>query len=233
MIMHNGLRLSCNSIGSGCIRDILKANKGVAEPQHERAFAEILRVMGPSPLILDVGARNGFYSMWMKKVRPGARCVVVEPNKRHLENSRKNFALNKLYAQFYNAYVSMSTGRRVEGVEVVSVEEIARRLRADYINLLHADIEGYEMELIKGAIPVLKDRRVDYFVLSTHTDGLHRQCKALLETQRYLVIADIPPAMSYVSDGLLVARRSELRGLDVIPLSQKPAQPMMEEANVK
>jgi hypothetical protein len=156
--------------------------------------------------------------------------VIVEPNKHRLAQAQKNFALNKLQAQFFNAYVSMSTGRKVEGVEVVTVEEISRRLRADYINLLHADVGGYELELLKGALPVLRDRGVDYTLISTHANGIHEECKTFLEAQRYVIIADITPEMSYVEDGLLVARRAELKGLDVIPLSQKTGKSNVGEA---
>ncbi len=219
LIMHNGLRLKPSSLGSWCLCEVAKANRGVLEPQHERAFAELLRIMGPSPLILDVGARSGYYALWMKRLRPGSRCVVVEPDKGHLRSAQKNFELNQLQGQFFQAYIGSSCNRLVDGVQVLTIEEIARRLKTDYIDLLHADVGGYELELLQGTAPIFKDRGVNYLLISTHAKALHEECRAFLEAQRYVILADVNLPQSCVEDGLLVARRKELVGLEKIPLS--------------
>ena len=218
VVMHNGIKLHLSSL-SRFSRQVAQANKGVLEPQHERAFAEVLQTLGNSPLILDVGAREGYFGLWLKAARPGARCVIVEPNAHHLKQTQKNFLLNKIQGQFVRAYVGMHNGRIVEDTEVITIEELSRRIKTDYVAILTADIEGYELELLKGAAALMKDRMIDYIFLSTHTPSLHQDCREFLKLQKYTLIADIPLENSTDTDGLLVARRKELKGIDTLPLS--------------
>jgi len=220
VLMHNGLLLRRASLRNDWA--IAVNNRGVLEPQHEYAFAQIAQSLGPAPTMLDIGARSGFYSMWLKMLRPGARCVMVEPNKSALKQGEKNFKLNKLQSQSMGAYISARGGRMIDNIPVKTITELSSHLKADYISILHADIQGYELELLTGGEPLIKDRGIDYVLISTHADVLHKDCREYLEQMRYIVLADIPPSVSYCPDGLLVMRRKELvKGIDPLPLQPR------------
>lgn len=203
--MHNGIRVFRNSYAGEGMRMLMETNKGVHEPQEERYYAEVLKTLPTNPVMLELGAWWGFYSMWLKKERPAARCVLVEPNASNLIYGKKNFRLNGISAEFIQAFINKASGGRVEGVEVVSVDELMKRCGLEHLSLLHADIQGYEMEMLKGALKTLEAGKVDYFFVSTHSDELHLRCTEYLKRFDYRIAADIPPSRSFTVDGILVA----------------------------
>lgn len=77
--MHNGIRIKALSYYDKRIMNMLVENKGVHEPQEERAFAVVLPLLPEKPVSLEMGAYWSFYSLWLKTVRPGASCHMVEP----------------------------------------------------------------------------------------------------------------------------------------------------------
>jgi len=225
VLTHNGLRLSKESLGNNSDWQLLQANGGVLEPQQEFAFAEVARTLPNMPTMLDVGARSGFYSMWLKMMRPGARCVMVEPNLQFLKNGQKNFETNKLKSQSLGAYIGRKGGRTVEGVPVMTLLEVVNKVKTDYLSILLADIQGYELELVTGAEPLLKERAIDNIIISTHANALHNECRNFLQEYRYNVLVDIPPTRAYSPDGLLVVRRKELKGLETLGLEARSEAP--------
>lgn len=216
--MHNGLLLSRRSLQKEWALAI--HNKGVLEPQHEYVFAQVAQSLGPAPTMLDIGARSGFYSMWLKMLRPGARCVMIDADSSSLKEGQKNFKRNSLISQAMPAYVGAHSGRLVDGLPVKTITELSSTLKADYISILHADIQGYELELLTGGEPLFKDRGVDYVFVSTHADTIHEDCRNYLEQMRYIVLAQTLPSESFCEDGLLLMRRKELvTGIDPIQIS--------------
>lgn len=221
-IAANGLKLTKSSLKSLFNLRLFRQNKGVLEPQHERAFAEVMKSQGPSPFVLDIGSRHGFYAAWGKLARPGARCVFITPERRDMAIAQKNFELNRMPLQAMRAYVGLNGGRTVEGIEVLTIDEITKKLRADYVAVMVADIEGYELELLHGAKPLMVDRVLDYILLSTHSESLHKECHKFLEELRYTFVANVAPSQAYGNDGLILARRKELRtGVDKIDISRR------------
>jgi len=218
VLMHNGLRLGKKSLQREW--PIAIHNKGVLEPQHEYVFAEVAHSLGPAPTMLDIGARSGFYSMWLKMLRPGARCVMIDADPSALKQGQNNFKRNNLMSQSMPAYVGARSGRFVDGLPVKTITELSNTLKADYISILHADIQGYELELLTGGEPLFKDRGIDYVFISTHADNLHEDCRSYLEHMRYMLLAQTLPSQSFCEDGLLLMRRKELvTGIDPIKIS--------------
>jgi len=56
---------------------ILVLNRGVHEPLEEYVFQEVLKVLPESPLMLELGAYWGHYSMWLKKAAPKSSVYLV------------------------------------------------------------------------------------------------------------------------------------------------------------
>jgi hypothetical protein len=103
--MHNGIRIKALSYHGVGMLNMLVENKGVHEPQEERAFAEILPLLPTNPVSLEMGAYWSFYSLWLKTVRPGASCHLVEPEPTNLIAGQHNFAMNGFEATFTNAFI--------------------------------------------------------------------------------------------------------------------------------
>ena len=225
LIMHNGLRVGELSYAGEGNRNLIVANRGVHEPQEERVFQEVLKQMPKGATMLELGSFWAFYSMWFYQVVPEAVCYCVEPETHNLEMGRNNFALNfgatPARVSFTRAYVGPVDGQAPNGVPIISVDGFVESHRIERLHLLHVDTQGWEFAALGGARKTLDARRVDYLFLSTHGNQLHYQCLRELRERDFVVLADVDYLDSYSFDGLIVARRRELPGLEPVPLSLK------------
>ena len=226
MVMHNGLRVGELSYSGPGNRQLMNENRGVHEPQEERVFQEVLKWMPPGAVMLELGCYWAFYSMWFYRAVPDARCFGVEPATENLEMGRKNFALNFGPAAprvaLEQAYVGSAPGKNADGTPVISVDSFMATHGIDHLHILHADTQGWEVEVLKGAQKALSERKIDYLFISTHGNQLHYKCLKELRRLRFVILADIDYLETYSFDGLIVARREECPGAEPIELSLHP-----------
>lgn len=97
--------------------------------------------------------------------------------------------------------------------------------------ILHADTQGHELNVLRGADAALRAGTIDYIFLSTHSNLLHRQCLALLERRGYILLADADLLETYSFDGLIVARRSGLDGPATFPIARRGDGGLEKEEN--
>lgn len=222
-IMHNGLKVRAGSYyGQEPIR-LLQCNRGVHEPQEERVFQEVLKKIPPGAAMLELGAYWSFYSMWFCSVVPGARAFMVEPFAANLAEGKANFSLNNLKGHFTHAWVGVAAGVAPDNVPVVSVDDLAATHGLEEIALLHSDIQGAELDMLKGGEKILGRNQVAYTFISTHGEEIHGACDGFLRERGYLPVASIPPSESYSLDGILVHQAPHTPPLPPIALSRRPA----------
>jgi FkbM family methyltransferase len=164
----------------------------------EEEHAVILRrVLAPGMTVFDIGANIGYYVLIERGlVGPAGRIVGIEPSSQNVALLRRNLALNNAHkdvAVFEMAisdqsgkrdlYMSQQSnlntfhptgsaagyldGRRAE-VEIDTVPGIARRtgLKPDLIRM---DVEGHEVEVLRGLIPAIRSGEMAPMVLfETH-----------------------------------------------------------------
>jgi hypothetical protein len=171
--LHNGNRVKASGEGAyyGGFSDVLILNRGVHEPLEEYVFQEVMRGMPDEPIMLELGAFWGHYSMWMKRSRPRARVFLVEPDPANLRAGRANFTRNGYEGVFLQEFV----GRGHFQVDRFLSEEGLIRL-----NILHADIQGFEIEMLEGCADSLRRGCIDLTFISTHSQILHDQVRAVL-----------------------------------------------------
>jgi hypothetical protein len=218
IIMHNGLRVAYGTYGTGDTKhlmQLLEENGGVHEPQEEKVFQQVLPLMPSGAVMLELGAYWGFYSLWFKSRVEKASCFLVEPVWANLNAGRLNFALNGLPATFINGFVGPRYRRQVFRAPVVTVDWLMREHRLEKVHLLHCDVQGYEREVLEGAEQAVRQRRIDWIFISTHSNQLHADCRTWLVKRDWEVVADANLEETHSVDGLLVAHRI---GLEVRPL---------------
>lgn len=225
LVMHNGLRVGELSYDGEGPRSLMVANCGVHEPQEERVFQEVLKVLPAGSVMLELGSYWAFYSMWFHREVQNASCYCLEPDLSNIQMGKDNFVLNfggnAPRVHFDHAYVGVKDAIAPDKTPILSVDGILRRHRIERLAILHADTQGHELNVLLGATEALDQRRVDYIFLSTHTNELHRKCLAVLRKQHYVILADIDLLETYSFDGLIVARRRELAGPGPFDLSRK------------
>jgi hypothetical protein len=220
-IMHNGIRTKQGSYYGYLMARLLRVNKGVHEPQEERVFAEVLKHIQPGAQMLELGAYWSFYSMWFNREIKGARNVCVEPDQSNMQMGIDNFALNGLTADFENGYVGAEPSKAPDGIPIVSVDDVCARHKLTHLAMLHSDIQGYEVEMLRGAKNMFTSGKVDYCFISTHSNQLHDDCRAMLLDYGHVILADANCDESFSADGLIASRRSTLQGLQPMDISKR------------
>ena len=191
---------------------------GSYEIAQHRAFAEEIR---PGQVVYDLGANVGFYTLIAAR-RAGStgRVVAFEPLERNLRYLRRHLAVNGVTnTTVVAAAVSGTAGvagldasrgpsmarlsrQRADSVEVVTLDHVARARRLPDPNVMKIDVEGGELDVLRGGEQLLRRARPTLFV-STHSTDLHRGCAAWLRDAGFVC--------EEASGDLLVARPPDSR----------------------
>ena len=206
IIMHNGILIEPSSFYGIFGLLLLHCNRGVHEPQEELVFGRVLSEQREGALMLELGSYWSFYSLWFHQRVKGARCIMVEPLAENLAAGKKNFDLNGAQGQFVQAYAGDRNGRHQDGTAIIGVTEFLNQQSIEFLDVLHADIQGFEFDMLNGAAEALRDRRIGWLFVSTHTNDLHSDCEQLLVNTGYKVVASIDRDASYSEDGILVVK---------------------------
>jgi hypothetical protein len=143
---------------------LLAVNRGVHEPMEEYVFQEVLKCLPEQPSMIELGAYWSHYSMWFKQTHPDGSAIMVEPEPECLAAGQHNFDQNGFTGEFINAFV---------GTAQFEIDPFFRERSIRHLNILHADIQGYEVEMLRGAQDALENDLVDYIFISTHSQELH------------------------------------------------------------
>ena len=178
--LHNGLKVPISGPHAyyGEFSSILFINRGVHEPLEEFAFQELIKHLPASPLMIELGAYWGHYSMWLKSARSNATVHLVEPELQNLNSGKKNFDLNGFSGKFTRAFV---------GKNQFSVDKYFSERNIEKVDILHSDIQGYEVEMLEDCAESLAEKRIDYLFVSTHSQNLHHGVIRQLERFNYKI----------------------------------------------
>lgn len=201
VILHNGLQVPL--IGSysyyGEFSHLLVLNRGVHEPLEEFLFQEVVNSLNCDPVMIELGAYWAHYSMWIKSKFPNADVTMVEPDRVNLRAGQKNFIRNNLEGKFIQDFV---------GNGHFGIDSYLQRSGIDRIDILHADIQGFELEMIDGATCALKKGKIDRIFISTHSDELHNHCVEKLSQFGYKIVVSSSFQESTSWDGIIFAART-------------------------
>lgn len=145
-------------------------------------------VQGDAPVLFDVGGHVGEYTAAFLGAHPNGRAFVFEPSAVHFgllqdrigktpHVTLQNCALGAKRSElplYKNADVTglaSLTQRRldhigivmdkVEMVQVKTLDDVCAGLGVQHIDLLKIDVEGHEMDVLKGAARMFAERRID------------------------------------------------------------------------
>lgn len=223
LVMHNGLSVVPDSYAGEGMTRLLAKNRGVHEPQEELAFMEVLNRIKkqalPCHTMIELGSYWAFYSLWFSTELPGANCYCVEPELKNLEFGKRNFNINRLTAEFTQAYVG--TEPQNGSPPVVSVDSLVREKQIQHVDILHADIQGFELEMLNGARESLGRGIIDFIFISSHHNFLHYRCIDELLRSDFKIVAEVDLLETYSTDGVIVAARNGLPCVDSISVTPR------------
>ena len=200
VILHNGIKVLKNGYYGGFSK-ILVLNKGCHEPSEERMFDLILKDIPDNGTMIELGSYWAFYSMWFNKVIKNAKNYCIEPNLGNLNLGKQNCVLNNVQnVNFTQGFI---------GKNQINLCEFVKTKKIEQIDILHSDIQGYELEMLQDITELLLQNKIKYLFISTHSDVLHYNCIELLKKNNYRIIASADfETETFVFDGIIVACHS-------------------------
>jgi FkbM family methyltransferase len=135
-----------------------------------------------TPIIFDVGAHKGGYTEYVLSEVPEADCFLFEPNehlfdfyltkykafntlvgatsgpKTFYECAGKWDELSSMYKRPVFNGLPVSTGK----VGCITIDQFCADMSIDHIDLLKIDVEGAELDVLKGARQMLSDKKISF-----------------------------------------------------------------------
>ncbi len=221
LVMHNGIVIDPLSYYNFPLLKMLIDNKGVHEPQEEKIFQEVLKSIDPQgkKTMLELGAYWSFYSMWFQKVFSNTNCYLVEPDRRNLFYGKHNLRLNQAKGTFVHAGIGKEVDRKNN---IITVDAICQQHQIEFLDILHSDIQGYELDMLHGSEQTLSAKKVGYVFISTHSNELHYDCHELMRDKYgFTTVASADLDETYSWDGILVMKAPSYKGIEKVPISRK------------
>ena len=218
LIMHNGIVIDPLSYYGAPVMRMLMENNAIHEPQEEYVFQEVLKSIPENATMLELGCYWGFYSMWFSSKIKGAKNFLID-NHDGIARAQSNFKMNGLKAEFMIGYI----GKDNPGspITITNVDRICKEKGISFIDILHSDIQGFELEMLETASEMIMKRAIGFIFISTHSQELHYNCIDFLKQNGYLILCDADLEDSFSEDGLIVARDPAYKGLDSYTISSR------------
>lgn len=156
-------------------------------------------------IILDIGAYHGEWTTEVKKVYPYSQILMIEANpekKKILETmcrKYKNieFEISLLGSKsgqikIFNILETASSaleelnetkGRKIE-LLMFTLSEILKKRKIDKVDFIKLDVQGFELEILKGAENYLENCEV--ILLEVSFLALHKDCPLLFDVVNYM-----------------------------------------------
>lgn len=220
-VLHNGIKVQLGSYYGYGYTNLLQQNKGVHEPQEERVFQEVLKFMPEGATMIELGSFWAFYSMWFQQKVKAAVSYMLEPEYLNLIKGKTNFKLNGFRGTFVQAFAGQNPDVNDGQPPTIAIDNFLHQNKIEKLNILHSDIQGEELNMLKSCVHSLQSGAIDFLFISTHTDDLHVRCADFLRGYGYEIIASANVSESFSVDGVLVAKRKGIDGPGFIKVDVK------------
>lgn len=155
-------------------------------------------------VVVDVGAHYGFYTL--KMARKAKLVVSLEPNPRNYAILRHNLEINRVNnvialcvaagSRTHWAYMTpgytdemsfvvektglIGNNTNLLSTLVVELDSLLMKLGISRVDLLKVDVEGYELEVLKGLSGYLRKGLIESIVMEVHSKQLLREVVNLI-----------------------------------------------------
>ncbi len=175
--------------------------------EQEREF--LMEIAVDSGIVVDVGANNGFTALCFAKLPGVDKVLAFEPDPRNFNAAKVNLGLNdslkvelipsglgstRTTANLFtvnernpgmNRLLKDATGLKVESeeIEIFTLDDVLKEKKTSTVGLIKIDVEGYELEVLRGAKETLAMFKPKLFIEvdDANLKALDSSAKELLE----------------------------------------------------
>jgi FkbM family methyltransferase len=139
-------------------------------------------------IVFDIGANMGFYTVWMSRsIGELGEIHSFEPDTKNFERLSQNILINHFNGQFIpnndavskiNGKMKMTNGFDGENhlvdssyfgssslINVVCLDDYCKQRNINRIDFIKIDVEGFELDVLKGGINLLTKKNIDVIQL--------------------------------------------------------------------
>ncbi|HBT93791.1 MAG TPA: hypothetical protein DEB23_05980, partial [Chitinophagaceae bacterium] len=139
-------------------------------------------------IVFDIGANMGFYTIWISRsIDELGQIHSFEPDTKNFKRLSQNISINQFKGQFHtnNVAVSKQNGKMkmtigFDGenhlvpsnfggnssiINVVCLDDYCNQHNINRIDFVKIDVEGFELDVLKGGIYLLTQKNVDVIQL--------------------------------------------------------------------
>ena len=138
---------------------------------------------GPGSACFDVGAREGYVALSLAKLSAGGRVLAFEADPAECERMRRNVAANPSLVPAPEIRLARVTAR-TDDQGNLALDDSAFAKDGFVPDLVKLDVEGNELNALRGAERLLRERR-PHLVVETHSEQLESGCAELLVSHGY------------------------------------------------
>jgi hypothetical protein len=219
LVMHNGIRVLPTAYQGYGHGKLMGRALGIHEAQEERLFRDIIQQLPTGSSMMELGSYWAYYSLWFQQVITNARTFAVEPKLSHLNYGKRHFEINSFEGEFLQAGIGSESSQQGQ-LRIVTIDELMTSFALEKLSILHSDIQGFELDMLKGAEKALKTYAIDFFFISTHSDSLHEACLTHLCAANYKILDHYLISESWNPDGLIVAQSPMIPEIILKPASR-------------
>jgi FkbM family methyltransferase len=230
-LLHNGVAFPAGTCLGPWMTPVIERTGGVADPQRDAAYAEVLRRLSGAdrPSLVELGSQTGVLSAWFAEAFPAASVTCLEPDPRYAEVVRATWRLNGVVGRLLHGVLGpeeqpwhagtpqtdafVHPSRRMGQVLVhrYSFQELLQGSTLEAVDLLAVDVRGDEPAVMATLADPLAARRVRWVMVSTthHTIagrfGMTDDVAAALESAGATVVLHRTPEECLGPAGIVVA----------------------------
>jgi hypothetical protein len=205
IVLHNGIKVYDNCYYDK-FTDILVLNGGVHEPAEERAFSYVidkLKKQDKKLTMIELGSYWAFYSIWFKKEIQNSDVFCIEPDEIRMRAGIMNSELNNIKCDFTKGYIDNSS-------DGLNMSNFIKQRNIEFVDILHSDIQGYEFILLEQLEEELKNKKINYLFISTHSNKIHYDIISFLEKLNYRIVCQCDfDNQTYQYDGFILSCPSD------------------------
>lgn len=168
---------------------------------HEEEYEQFVRLLdaieNPSPVMCELGSYWALWSLVFRKKFPEGQNILLDADLCKLAVGLKNFEINGVTCSNHWGLIG-------EGPNNLNLQKVMLLSGVDYLDVLHADIQGAELALCQQIEECGLFKKIGSVFIASHSAGIHEAVLLILSRNDFRITTNALPKGNGV-DGVIAA----------------------------